>query len=179
MMTDYTLHYFKSLLLCFLSFSRSGHIRHKISVGHGQVSHQTVLEEHFWNYIQGKSCHTLISVWIIVNQKITACVFVSLSKYHRLTTTWKLERPLTTTWRETYRTWRGRMREWRTSRTETSRSWSFICIDLIWSDFQRESVDQESGWYCEERWLCAGFWVSYHHAGCGTKVSRTYSKRVL
>lgn len=33
------------------------------------------------------------------------------SKSHRLTTTWRLERQPTTTWRETYRIWRGRMRE--------------------------------------------------------------------
>ncbi len=34
------------------------------------------------------------------------------SKSHRSTTTWKLERQPTTTWRETYRIWRGRTREW-------------------------------------------------------------------
>lgn len=52
-------------LFSMLCFSRSGHLRHKIPVGHGQVPYQTILEEHFWDCIQGKWSDPMISMWIM------------------------------------------------------------------------------------------------------------------
>ncbi len=64
--------------------------------------------------------HSLISIsaFFIIDVELGYCfkwsslLLLFTSKSHRSTTTWKLERQPTTTWRETYRIWRGRTREW-------------------------------------------------------------------
>lgn len=43
------------LLSLYLSWSR--HLHHKISVGHGEISHQTVTQKHLWDHRQGRSVH--------------------------------------------------------------------------------------------------------------------------
>lgn len=48
--------------------------------------------------------------------------------------------------------------------------WAFS-NEPMWFWFQRKLADQEFGWYCQERWFCAGLWVPHYYAGGGTKVS--------
>ncbi len=51
--------------------------------------------------------------------------------------------------------------------------WEAFSNEPVWfvSSHQREPADQEFGRYCQERRLCAWFWVPHYYAGGGTKVS--------
>lgn len=57
-----------------------------------------------------------------------------------------------------------------TLRVMVFKAFSYEQMWCLWSP-QRKLADQEFGWYCQERWFCAGFGVPHYYAGGGTKVS--------
>lgn len=62
--------------ICFVLFySWPGHLYHQISVGHGQISNQTVTEKHLWDYLQGTQC---ICSLLLIRCHYSAFLYISL-----------------------------------------------------------------------------------------------------
>lgn len=109
----------QQLMNLFWSFySWSCHLHHKVSMGHGKISHQTVTQKYLGNHLKGRFgqknklrfkcvniCHTLHCCSSTAEPCLYADSFIfKYSKLLRLTMTWRQEHQLTTTWRETCRT---------------------------------------------------------------------------